>query len=84
MTVPARILVTGATGAVGSAVMRALRAAGHTPHGVSRRGGYKWLARFNEDGVDPEGYATRRRELIASLERVYAALDDETAFERAS
>ncbi|WP_030857685.1 NAD-dependent epimerase/dehydratase family protein [Streptomyces sp. NRRL S-37] len=39
MTVPARILVTGATGAVGSAVMRALRAAGHTPHGVSRRGG---------------------------------------------
>ncbi|MEV7833057.1 NAD(P)-dependent oxidoreductase [Streptomyces subrutilus] len=34
-----RILVTGATGAVGGAVMRALDAAGHRPHGVSRRGG---------------------------------------------
>ncbi|MEU8778395.1 SDR family oxidoreductase [Streptomyces sp. NPDC048606] len=38
MTAPVRILVTGATGAVGGAVMRALEAAGHRPHGVSRRG----------------------------------------------
>jgi hypothetical protein len=41
-------------------------------------------ARFNEDGVDPEDYAAKRRELIASLERVYAALDDEAPLERAS
>lgn len=39
MTPPARILVTGATGAVGSALVRALDAAGHETHGVSRRGG---------------------------------------------
>lgn len=44
---PARILVTGATGAVGSAVLRALRTAGHEACGVSRRGGeepwqYTW------------------------------------------
>ncbi|MGW5344979.1 SDR family oxidoreductase [Streptomyces sp. HUAS TT3] len=39
MTRPARILVTGATGAVGGAVMRVLEAAGQRAHGVSRRGG---------------------------------------------
>ncbi|MFD5930214.1 MULTISPECIES: NAD-dependent epimerase/dehydratase family protein [unclassified Streptomyces] len=39
MTDSPRVLVTGATGAVGAAVMRALTAAGHRPHGVSRRGG---------------------------------------------
>ncbi|GAB3466706.1 NAD-dependent epimerase/dehydratase family protein [Actinophytocola sediminis] len=31
-----RVLVTGATGAVGAAVVRALRASGRHPHGVSR------------------------------------------------
>ncbi|MFD5537574.1 NAD-dependent epimerase/dehydratase family protein [Streptomyces sp. NPDC127079] len=36
MTVPTRTLVTGATGVVGSAVIRALRAAGHPTHTVSR------------------------------------------------
>ncbi|ANW21527.1 NAD-dependent epimerase/dehydratase family protein [Streptomyces clavuligerus] len=39
MTASLRILVTGATGAVGSVVLRALTAAGHRVHGVSRRGG---------------------------------------------
>ena len=29
--------------------------------------------------IDPQAYATRRRELIAALERVYAALDDAVA-----
>ncbi|MEU5401404.1 NAD(P)-dependent oxidoreductase [Streptomyces sp. NPDC005963] len=47
MRSPARILVTGATGAVGSAVQRALDAAGYETYGVSRRGGtgerqYAW------------------------------------------
>ena len=32
-----------------------------------------------ENTIDPERYATRRRELLASLERVYAQLDDEAA-----
>jgi hypothetical protein len=33
---------------------------------------------------DPEHYATRRRELVTALERIYAALDDEVAVSRAS
>ena len=32
-----------------------------------------------ENTIDPERYAARRRELLASLERVYAQLDDEAA-----
>jgi hypothetical protein len=32
-----------------------------------------------EKTIDPERYAARRRELLASLERVYAQLDDEAA-----
>lgn len=53
MTLPVRILVTGATGAVGGAVMRALDAAGHLAHGVSRRGGtgprqHTWQAGLEE------------------------------------
>ncbi|MEI5134505.1 NAD(P)-dependent oxidoreductase [Streptomyces libani] len=39
MTPPARILVTGATGAVGGAVMRRLTATGYEAYGVSSRGG---------------------------------------------
>ncbi|MFE7812875.1 SDR family oxidoreductase [Streptomyces sp. NPDC057433] len=39
MTGPAHILVTGATGAVGSTVMRALQATGRHVHGVGRRSG---------------------------------------------
>jgi hypothetical protein len=34
--------------------------------------------------VDPELYAHRRRELIAALEDVYAALDDDVALGKAS
>ncbi|MGW6459215.1 NAD-dependent epimerase/dehydratase family protein [Streptomyces sp. NPDC055078] len=57
MTTPARILVTGATGAVGSAVLRALDAAGHRTYGVSRRGGtgprqYAW--RVGQQEPHPE------------------------------
>lgn len=32
-----------------------------------------------EHAIDPERYAARRRELVASLERIYAQLDDEAA-----
>ncbi|MCF3141669.1 SDR family oxidoreductase [Streptomyces platensis] len=39
MTAPARILVTGATGAVGGAILRRLTSAGHHAYGVSSRGG---------------------------------------------
>jgi len=34
--------------------------------------------------VDPEQFAMRRRELVAALEQVYAALDDEVAVSGAS
>jgi hypothetical protein len=40
--------------------------------------------RYREEQVDPERYAERRRELIAALERVYLALDEEVAVGRAS
>jgi hypothetical protein len=43
------------------------------------------LEASHRDGkADPEHYAARRRELVAALERVYAALDDEVAVSRAS
>ena len=32
-----------------------------------------------DNTIDPERYAARRRELLASLERVYAQLDDQAA-----
>jgi hypothetical protein len=41
-------------------------------------------AGHRERRVDPERYAERRRELVAALERVYLALDDEVAVGRAS
>jgi hypothetical protein len=41
-------------------------------------------AQQREQSVDPERFTARRAELIASLERVYAALDGEAALERAS
>jgi hypothetical protein len=41
-------------------------------------------ARNREQGIDPERYAERRRELIAALEGVYLALDDEVEVSRAS
>ena len=40
--------------------------------------------RYREQGIDAARYAERRRELIAALERVYAALDDAAAVGRAS
>ncbi len=43
------------------------------------------LEASHRDGkVDPEHYAARRRDLVAALEEIYAALDDEVAVSRAS
>ena len=43
------------------------------------------LETSHRDGkADPEHYDARRRELVAALERIYAALDDEVAVSRAS
>jgi hypothetical protein len=41
-------------------------------------------ARNREQAIDPERYAERRRELVAALEGVYLALDDDVAVSRAS
>jgi hypothetical protein len=41
-------------------------------------------ARNREQAIDPERYAERRRELVAALEAVYLALDDDVAVSRAS
>jgi hypothetical protein len=40
--------------------------------------------RHKSEAIDPARYAERRRELVAALERVYVALDDEVAIGRAS
>jgi hypothetical protein len=40
--------------------------------------------RHKSEAIDPARYAERRRELVAALERVYVALDDEVAVGRAS
>jgi hypothetical protein len=43
------------------------------------------LEASHRDGkADPEHYAARRRDLVAALEEIYAALDDEVAVSRAS
>jgi len=41
-------------------------------------------ARQRSQAIDPERYAERRRELVAALERIYMALDDEVELGRAS
>jgi hypothetical protein len=40
--------------------------------------------RHKSEAIDPARYAERRRELVAALERVYVALEDEVAVGRAS
>ena len=40
--------------------------------------------RYREEEVDPERYEERKRELVAALQRIYVALDDDVAVRRAS
>jgi hypothetical protein len=41
-------------------------------------------SQHGDQTIDPERYAERRRELIAALERIYVALDNSVAVQRAS
>jgi hypothetical protein len=82
------ILAGGAWGALRAGSGRAAEAAERQRLEARRDGLFDELAaldaRQHAQEIDPVLYAERRRELVAALEGIYIALDDEVAVSRAS
>jgi hypothetical protein len=82
------ILAGGAWSAIGSSGSRRQQAAERRQLEARREQLFEELGalevQHRDQRMDPEHYAARRRELVAALEAVYAALDDEPALGRAS
>jgi hypothetical protein len=82
------ILAGGAWSAIGSSGSRRQQAAERRQLEARREQLFEELGALEvqrrDQRMDPDHYAARRQELVAALEAVYAALDDEPALGRAS